>query len=37
MPCHRVIRKTGAFGEYAGGEVRKRAMLGWERARSGAA
>ncbi|HET7024017.1 MAG TPA: methylated-DNA--[protein]-cysteine S-methyltransferase [Gemmatimonadales bacterium] len=37
IPCHRVIRKTGAFGEYAGGETRKRAMLGWERARSGAA
>jgi AraC family transcriptional regulator of adaptative response/methylated-DNA-[protein]-cysteine methyltransferase len=33
IPCHRVIRKTGAFGEYAGGEVRKRAMLGWEGAR----
>jgi AraC family transcriptional regulator of adaptative response/methylated-DNA-[protein]-cysteine methyltransferase len=30
IPCHRVIRKTGAFGEYAGGETRKRAMLGWE-------
>jgi AraC family transcriptional regulator of adaptative response/methylated-DNA-[protein]-cysteine methyltransferase len=36
VPCHRVIRKTGAFGDYAGGELRKRAMLGWERARRGA-
>lgn len=34
VPCHRVIRKTGAFGDYAGGETRKRALLGWERARS---
>lgn len=33
IPCHRVIRKTGAFGEYAGGELRKRAILGWEDAR----
>lgn len=35
VPCHRVIRKTGAFGEYAGGEMRKRAMLGWETVRHG--
>lgn len=36
IPCHRVIRKTGAFGDYAGGELRKRALLGWEVARRGA-
>ena len=33
IPCHRVIRKTGAFGNYGGGIARKRAMLAWERAR----
>ncbi len=32
IPCHRVIRKTGAFGNYGGGPLRKRAMLGWEAA-----
>ena len=32
IPCHRVIRKTGAFGEYRWGHVRKQAMLGWEAA-----
>lgn len=35
IPCHRVIRKSGAFGEYRWGAERKRAMLGWEAARSG--
>ncbi|HEX2779257.1 MAG TPA: bifunctional helix-turn-helix domain-containing protein/methylated-DNA--[protein]-cysteine S-methyltransferase [Gemmatimonadaceae bacterium] len=30
IPCHRVIRKTGAFGNYGGGIERKRAMLAWE-------
>ena len=34
IPCHRVIRKTGAFGQYRWGSARKRAMLGWEAARS---
>jgi len=32
IPCHRVIRKTGAFGNYGGGPTRKRAILGWEAA-----
>lgn len=34
IPCHRVIRKSGAFGGYQGGEVRKRALLGWEAVRA---
>jgi AraC family transcriptional regulator of adaptative response/methylated-DNA-[protein]-cysteine methyltransferase len=34
IPCHRVIRKTGAFGDYRWGLARKRAMLTWESARS---
>lgn len=34
IPCHRVIRKSGAFGGYQGGEIRKRALLGWEAARA---
>ena len=34
IPCHRVIRTTGALGGYRWGLPRKRAMLAWE-ARSG--
>ena len=30
IPCHRVIREMGAFGEYRWGPDRKKAMLGWE-------
>jgi len=30
IPCHRVIRRDGAFGNYRGGPARKSAMLGWE-------
>ncbi len=31
IPCHRVIRETGVFGEYHwGGTIRKRAILAWE-------
>lgn len=33
IPCHRVIRSTGAFGDYRWGSTRKRAMIGWEAAR----
>ncbi len=32
VPCHRVIRKTGAIGNYGGGTVRKKAMIAWEAA-----
>ncbi|HSH41498.1 MAG TPA: methylated-DNA--[protein]-cysteine S-methyltransferase [Arenicellales bacterium] len=34
IPCHRVIRKTGAFGGYRGGPERKRALIAWESGRS---
>ncbi len=30
IPCHRVIRSSGAVGNYRWGESRKRAMLFWE-------
>ena len=36
IPCHRVLRKTGALGGYAWGTTRKRAMIGWEAARTAA-
>lgn len=32
IPCHRVIRKTGAWGQYHWGETRKKAILAWEAA-----
>lgn len=32
IPCHRVIRSTGHFGEYHWGPVRKTAIIGWEAA-----
>jgi AraC family transcriptional regulator of adaptative response/methylated-DNA-[protein]-cysteine methyltransferase len=34
IPCHRVLRATGALGGYHWGLERKRAMLTWEAARS---
>lgn len=34
VPCHRVIRSTGAVTGYRWGPIRKRAMLGWEAAQS---
>ncbi len=30
IPCHRVIRETGMFGDYRWGRVRKRAIVAWE-------
>jgi AraC family transcriptional regulator of adaptative response/methylated-DNA-[protein]-cysteine methyltransferase len=33
IPCHRIIRATGAFGEYHWGSKRKTAMIGWEAAK----
>ena len=33
IPCHRVIRATGEFGNYAFGSARKKAILGWEMAK----
>ncbi len=35
IPCHRVIRQTGALGEYRWGAARKRVMIAWERAALG--
>ena len=32
IPCHRVIRKIGAIGDYRHGQIRKKAMIGWEAA-----
>ena len=34
IPCHRVIRTTGALGGYRWGLPRKRAMLAWEAGRT---
>lgn len=34
IPCHRVIRATGALGGYRWGNERKRVMLAWEAARA---
>ncbi|MGJ7032678.1 bifunctional helix-turn-helix domain-containing protein/methylated-DNA--[protein]-cysteine S-methyltransferase [Niabella hirudinis] len=33
IPCHRVIRSTGAIGQYHWDAVRKNALIGWEAAR----
>ncbi len=33
IPCHRVIRETGVFGNYRWGAVRKRAIVAWESSR----
>jgi AraC family transcriptional regulator of adaptative response/methylated-DNA-[protein]-cysteine methyltransferase len=37
IPCHRVIRKVGEFGNYRYGALRKKALLAREFALSGAA
>lgn len=34
IPCHRVLRGTGALGGYRWGTARKRAILAWEGART---
>ena len=34
IPCHRVIRSSGDFGQYHWGSVRKTAMIGWEAAKT---
>lgn len=34
IPCHRVIRGSGHFGEYHWGSTRKTAMIGWEAAKA---
>lgn len=34
IPCHRVIRKLGEFGQYRYGTARKQALIGWELARA---
>lgn len=33
IPCHRVIKSTGEFGQYHWGNSRKTAILGWEAAK----
>lgn len=33
IPCHRVIRKMGEFGNYQWGTTRKKIILGWEAAK----
>ena len=33
IPCHRVIRQSGATGGYMWGPARKQAIIGWESAR----
>lgn len=34
IPCHRVLQKVGGIGGYRWGTTRKKAILGWEMARS---
>ena len=34
IPCHRVIRSTGEFGQYHWGSTRKTAIIGWEAAKT---
>jgi len=37
IPCHRVLQKSGNFGNYHYGPVRKKAILGWEMAQANTA
>lgn len=37
VPCHRVIRSTGSFGDYRWGALRKRVLLSRELAQAQAA
>jgi AraC family transcriptional regulator of adaptative response/methylated-DNA-[protein]-cysteine methyltransferase len=37
IPCHRVLRDSGALGGYRWGETRKAVLLGWEATRGAAA
>jgi AraC family transcriptional regulator of adaptative response/methylated-DNA-[protein]-cysteine methyltransferase len=34
IPCHRVIKAQGEIGQYHWGSTRKKALIGWEMARS---
>ncbi|RAP34543.1 cysteine methyltransferase [Legionella quinlivanii] len=34
IPCHRVIQSSGKLGGYMWGETRKKAMIGWEAAKT---
>lgn len=34
IPCHRVIRNSGHFGNYRWGSTRKAAIIGWEAAKT---
>jgi len=33
IPCHRVIRQEAVIGQYRWGTTKKKALIGWERAR----
>lgn len=35
IPCHRIVRASGVLGHYAGGPLRKRALVGREGAQAG--
>jgi AraC family transcriptional regulator of adaptative response/methylated-DNA-[protein]-cysteine methyltransferase len=37
IPCHRVLQKSGNFGNYRYGATRKKAILGWEMAQANTA
>jgi AraC family transcriptional regulator of adaptative response/methylated-DNA-[protein]-cysteine methyltransferase len=31
VPCHRVVRRDGATGQYRWGSARKKVLINWER------